>query len=298
MWLRVLLVVLAILVVIIGYFALQGFLVVNRIERVDLDESLRSPTGDFVNYLLVGSDTREGMEVEGPAGSRADTMIVLRVSSEETLMMSIPRDLWVTIADTGQSGRINGAFNRGPGNLIDTISLNLNVPIHHYMEVNFESFSGLVDAIGGVTIHFDHPARDVKSGLDIAQAGDVLLNGEQALAFVRSRNYVETIDGQERLDPRADIGRQERQQKFLNTVFSELGATRNPVALLRAGDSLSHELVMDSAFGMSDAWQLVRRLGGGSPETLVLPTYNTTQGNALVLGLVENEAQAVLARFR
>lgn len=298
MWVRVVLLVVAVLGIVLAYFVIQGLLIVNRIDRVELDESLQTPTGDFVNYLLVGSDTREGMEVEGPAGSRADTIIVLRVSNDETLMMSIPRDLWVTIADTGKSGRINGAYNRGPGNLIDTITINLGIPIHHYMEVTFASFSGLVDTLGGVTLHFEHPAYDEKSGLHIEQSGDVTLNGEQALAYVRSRNYVEVINGEHRRDPRADIGRQERQQRFLNTVFSEMGSTRNPLQLMRAGDALSNELVMDSAFGSSDAFQLVRRLSGGNPETVVLPTYNFTQGNAHVLGLVEGEAEAALVRFR
>ena len=110
-------------------------------------------------------------------------------------MMSIPRDLWVEVADTGEMGRINGAYNRGPANLVQTVKNNLDVPVNHYMEVGFGSFVGLVDAIGGVTINFPNPVFDPGSGLNVTTSGDVTLDGQQALAYARARNYTEIIDG-------------------------------------------------------------------------------------------------------
>ena len=85
---------------------------------------------------------------------------------------------------------------------------NLGIPINRYMEVDFVTFAGLVDAVGGVNIDFPYPAFDTQSGLDIKQTGASKLNGEQALAYVRSRHYTEIKeDGKPHEDPTADLGR-------------------------------------------------------------------------------------------
>src|SRR5690606_33357146 len=152
---RWLLVALAVLLLgLLGVLA-WGWITWSRIETVDLDDVLDPVTGDEVNYLLVGSDARDELDPEGDSGvtgKRSDTLILLRTSSEGSRMMSIPRDLWVTIADTGVEGRINGAYNRGPANLVATVRSSLDVPVHHYVEIGFASFVGLVDSLGGVTM--------------------------------------------------------------------------------------------------------------------------------------------------
>jgi len=273
----------------------------DRIERIDLTDVLDPVSGVGTNYLLVGSDSREAFDPEGSSGvtgRRSDTIIVLRITPEGSSMMSIPRDLWVTVASTGKQGRINGAYNDGPANLVTTVKDNLNIPINHYMEVGFGSFAGLVDAVGGVTINFAHPASDTESGLVVDVAGDVTLNGQQALAYARSRNYTEVIDGEQVLEPTADLGRQQRQQMFLRTALSEVGATRNPFTLVRVADSMSSELIIDSGLGFGEAISFVRRLGSSDPATVILPTEGVRRGDAAVLVLIEPDAQAVLQGFR
>lgn len=273
----------------------------NKIQRVDLAGVLDPVSGDSTNYLLVGSDSREAFDPEGSSGvtgRRSDTLIVLRTTPTGSSMMSIPRDLWVTIASTSKPGRINGAYNDGPANLVRTVQQNLNIPINHYMEVGFGSFAGLVDAIGGVTIEFANPAFDDQSGLVVDTAGPVTLDGTQALAYARSRNYTEVIDGREVTEPTADLGRQQRQQQFLRTALKEVGATRNPLTLLRVADSMSSELIIDSDLGFSEALRFVRKLGSSDPATVVLPTEGVRKGNAAVLVLLEPEAQVVLQGFR
>lgn len=258
-------------------------------------------TGDAVNYLLVGSDSRDELDPEGESGvtgRRSDTLILLRTSPEGSAMMSIPRDLWVTRADTGQEGRVNGAYNAGPANLVLTVKQNLDVPIHHYVEVGFASFVGLVDAVGGITIEVPHPAVDRASGLVIPEAGAVTLDGTQALAYARSRHYTELIDGAEVVEPTADLGRQQRQQLFLRAALSEVGSTRNPVALGRVANAMSSELIVDSGLGFLDAARLVRRLGSSDPETVILPTEGVRRGGNAVLVTVEPDAQVVLDMFR
>lgn len=292
------------LALIIGY-GMWVWTSYRGIDRVDLGDALDPVAGDTTNYLLVGSDSRENLDPEAPdaaeptvSGRRADTIIVLQVGPEGSLMMSVPRDLWVENPATGKNGRINGTYNDGPANLVNAVRQNLVIPIHHYAEVDFASFAGLIDAVGGITIDFPHPAFDPGSGLDVQTAGPVTLDGTQALAYVRARNYTEIIDGEPVKDPTADIGRQERQRQFLVTALSEVGSERNPIALGRAAAALSGGLTVDTALGFTDALSLARRLGGSTPETLVLPTSGARIGGASVLLLQEQQAQPVLDRFR
>lgn len=289
---------LVVLLLIAGVWTWRTF---DRIERVDLSGVLDPVAGDATNYLLVGSDSRAELDPEGDSGvqgTRADTMILLRTTPEGSQMMSIPRDLWVEVADTGEMGRINGAYNRGAANLVSTVKANLGIPVNHYMEVGFGSFAGLVDAVGGVTIDFPNPAFDPASGLSVPTAGPVTLDGQQALAYARSRTYTEVVDGREVTDPTADLGRQERQQTFLRTAMAEVGATRNPLTLMRVAGAVSSELVTDSGLGPGEALSLVRRLGSGDPATVVLPTVGARRGAASVLVLDQPAADEVLAGFR
>ena len=103
--------------------------------------------------------------------------------------MSFPRDLWVNIAGGHGMAKINAAFNYGP-QTVDRhpASRTSASTIHHYLDVNFESFRGIVDAIGRVPVYFPYPARDLKTGLHFFVGGCLDLSGTQALEYVRSRS--------------------------------------------------------------------------------------------------------------
>jgi len=285
-----------------GVWAYRSF---STVGRVDLSGVLSPVSGDSLNYLLVGSDSREGLDPDAAVGAppsvtgkRSDTIIVMRVTPAGTAMMSIPRDLVITDAATGRKGRINGSYNAGPANLVRTVQQNLNIPVHHYMEVGFDSFAGLVDAVGGVTIDVPNPAFDKKSGLRLEQAGPNTLDGRQALAYVRSRTYTEIINGQPRTDPTADLGRQQRQQQFLRTALSEVGATRNPFVLARAANAMTSGLTLDNELGFITAARLGRKLSGANPLSVVLPTVPSRLGSAQVLVLNQPSADQILGGFK
>jgi LCP family protein required for cell wall assembly len=287
---------------------LYGRSVFNRIEKVQVSDVL-SHGGDGTNYLVVGSDSRDPEAIaeaglnpdafgDDGTSQRSDTMLLLRFVDGEAKMMSIPRDLYVPIAETNGSAKVNSAYRGGPRRLILTIQQALGIPIHHYLEVDFVSFASLVDSIGGVTINFPNPAFDDNSGLKVDTAGPVELDGPQALAYVRSRHYVETIDGKQREDPTADLGRVTRQQAFLKAVFSKLGESRNPVTLARAASSASSGLRIDDAMGLTDAARLAWRLRSLDPTPVVLPVENGRNGAGAVLFLVQPAAEDALAQFR
>ncbi|HEX5946628.1 MAG TPA: LCP family protein, partial [Acidimicrobiales bacterium] len=182
-------VVLLVAVGVLGYGLWRWY----AVDKVDVDVA-EAEAGAPVNILLVGSDSRDGEGAAGDAevdGKRTDTIMIMRLDpqSEQVAVLSLPRDLWLPIADTGESARINSAYN-APGEeqvLVDTIRDELQIDINHWIEVDFAGFRELVDSIGGVTLYFDHALRDRDAGLHVYDLGCVHLDGETALAYARSR---------------------------------------------------------------------------------------------------------------
>lgn len=261
------------------------------------------------NYLLVGSDSREGVE-EGSdfgaigttgdvGGRRSDTIMVLRQERNGgAALISLPRDLWVEIAGTGESQRINSAYTEGPERLAATVSQSLEIPVHHYVEVDFQGFKDIVDDLGGVEVCVPLGARDSKSGLQL-NPGCQVLDGVQALAFARSRAY-EQWDGTEWvLDPRADLGRIERQQLFMRAVVD--GALRKlQSSPFSSGDviaAVTASVRIDERLDPVKAGEALRQAAEVGLRTYRLPVYDDTVGDAAILRLGD-DADEVLAYFR
>jgi LCP family protein required for cell wall assembly len=274
--------------------------VFDKIEKVDVTAQLGDSTA--TNYLLVGSDNgKEGGEQrEGIAGARSDTIMVLRIQGGKARMLSLNRDLWVDNPATGEKGRLNATYNAGPANLIAAVTQNFGIPIDRYIEIDFVSFSGLVDSFGGIDVEFANPAFDLASGLDVKQAGLNHLDGTQALAYVRSRHYAEMIDGQPRLEGGLpDVNRTRRQQVFLRAIMAKAGAKRNPFTLMSAADKMSNGLRVDDDMTMLQAARFAWDMGKLDAETVPLPVApRTTDGGAAVLDVSQPDGEAVLAQFR
>ncbi|MGH9274180.1 MAG: LCP family protein [Acidimicrobiales bacterium] len=277
---------------------------------LDQDEA----PGDPQNFLLVGTDSAEGLAPgspelagrEGVAGERTDTMMILRVDprTEDAWLLSIPRDLWVPIAETEGRQRINTAFNEGgPGRLIKTIQGALGVDIHHYVQVDFAGFRDLVAVIDGVEVYFKYAARDRNSGLDVEQPGCVMLNPDQALAYVRARHYQSYRNGRWRTDPTGDLGRISRQQDFIVRALRRAvdKGIRNPVTLDNLVDAALDTVTVDDLLKAEDIVDLAARFRGFNPDLLdryALPVENDTVGGASILRLLDTKAQPILDLFR
>jgi polyisoprenyl-teichoic acid--peptidoglycan teichoic acid transferase len=285
--------------------------------RTDLDvqEALQEadPGAEVENYLLVGSDSRANADPNSPdyggiggadttEGQRSDTIMVLRHNrvTGEAGLLSLPRDLWVKISDTGKHNRINSAFGHGTDVLVNTITENLGIPIHHYVQVDFNGFKQLVDAIGGVNACFEYPTRDKNTGLSVGTPGCYELDGLTGLQYTRSRHYEEFKDAEWQEDGRGDLSRIDRQQKFIvaavNKAVGRLG--ENPFViddLLRAAQD---SVVVDPGLDLISVAKRFGDLVGKNLITLQVPVENEMiDGNAVLL-LDEDEAQPVLDYFR
>ena len=287
---------------------------VGGVDRIaDLDDVLVAVDGPAVNYLLIGSDSREGIEEGGGdfaatggaddvGGRRSDTIIVLRQEEDGNgaALLSLNRDLWVEQSDTGAMDRINAAYNRGANVLAATITQNYGIPINHVVDVDFRGFKQIVDTIGGTTVCFMHPSRDVKSGLD-QPAGCNLLGGEQALAYARSRTFQELVDGDWRTDGSADLGRVRRQQGFISDTVNQTlqKLSSDPFLASRLIDATSGSMRLDPNLDPLSAAGTLRKAFGAGLTTYTLPSEVATIDGKSVLTLVDGErAQAILDYFR
>jgi polyisoprenyl-teichoic acid--peptidoglycan teichoic acid transferase len=282
---------------------------VSKVAKVAIDTSLLQAGG---NYLLIGSDSRAF--VNGPqdaqafgsaqqqTGQRSDTIMVAHIDDRTgtALLVSFPRDLWVAIPGMG-SAKINAAFNAGPQRVIQTIETDFDVPISHYLQVDFEGFRKMVNAIGTIPIYFPAPARDTKSGLAVSQAGCQHLNGDQALAYVRSRYYESFVNGHWKPDATSDLARIQRQQYFLRTLAQQTlhSAESSPWRASSLLDSILPNLQRDARLGLSSLRALAyafHRPGGVETETLPVTRQFIDGQDALALDTAK--AAPLLARLR
>jgi LCP family protein required for cell wall assembly len=276
------------------------------------------------NFLITGADNGAcvdpnspyapafGDEESGRVGERSDTIMVFRVdpAAKRMAVLSFPRDLYVTIADTGNRARINTAYRRDePQRLIDTIYENFGVGIDHFIQVDFCTFKTLVDAVGGIAVPFDYPARDRNTGLGVQAVGCVTLDGDHALAYVRSRKYeYEDPPGSNNWkdDESADLGRISRQQDFLRRTLSSLlakGLLNPSVARGLINSATGGNVVTDSELSPAKLLEFAGVLRDVEPGSIL--TYQIEAVDRMVSGAAVLEPriegdnmQAVLAMFR
>ncbi|KIZ16156.1 LCP family protein [Streptomyces natalensis] len=260
----------------------------------------RPPEGKGTTYLLVGSDSREGLtdsekhnlHTGSAGGGRTDSMILLHTGAAGTTMVSLPRDSWLTIPAytspmTGKrhapaKNKLNAAFSiGGPQMLVRTIEHNTGLKIDHYVEVGFAGFVNVVDAVGGVPLCLPRDLKDKKSGADLKK-GCHTLNGTAALAFVRQRHQ----------EAQGDLGRTQNQQKFLSALAHRAGeadTVLNPYALYSVLDAGLGTVVVDRDTGLLDLASLfkaVHGVAGGRGTRLNVPVsavgIHTPKGSAIL----------------
>jgi LCP family protein required for cell wall assembly len=278
------------------------------IPRVDAFAGLENrpkKESSAVNYLIVGSDTREGLSREEikrlkvggtdvAAGKRSDTMLLIHISKkrDKAAIISIPRDSYALIPEHNNSqgkvipaaySKINSAYNWGGAPLlIETLESMSDLRIDHYVEVNFVGFVRMVDALGGVEICTKKDIDDPKSHLTLP-AGTHVLDGIDSLKFVRTRVF----------DGLGDLGRMKRQQEFAGAMLrkaTSAGVLLNPVKMVDFINSALDSVVTDKGLSQGDLLTLgkqLRNLSASNVRTLTIPlqyyNYNKNGVSAAVL---------------
>jgi polyisoprenyl-teichoic acid--peptidoglycan teichoic acid transferase len=186
-----------------------------------------------LNVLLLGVDEREGDK------GRSDTMILMSLNPniDSMKMLSIPRDTYVNIPGHGMD-KINHSYAFGGVELsIQTVEEAFDVPVHFYGKVNMEGFEQGVDSLGGVTI--TNNMEFTQDGVYFP-TGEIHLNGEEALSYIRMRKN----------DPRGDMGRNERQREVITAAIDEAASftsiTKVGEILGILGNNVNTDLNMDN----------------------------------------------------
>lgn len=293
----------------------------SSIGRVEIPgDILISDTvpGEPVNFLLVGTDSGDGLDPDDPINigrdedprghGFADTIAVLRLDpvSRQAWVLPIPRDLVVPVSGSSNQ-RINVAhLIGGPTTLLETVNDFFDIQINHYIRVDFLGFREIVDQIGGVPVWFPNPTKSVATGLNIAVAGCHVLDGADSLRYVRPRkDYSEFIDGEWVVTGNTDFERIQRQQDFLVLALDraiQRGARdpRTMADLLQAG---SQSVVLDGELTLAELKDLGESFSSFNSDNitrfaLTVATRYTDDGVYVGEFLVDGVDTAALDVFR
>ena len=279
----------ALLLAIVGATAGYLWIRLGQIHRVHVNGIASAGSGNPETILVVGSDSRAGLSASQAkmygttsqvGGQRSDVILLVRVnpSTGAAAMLSIPRDTLVTLAGTGQKNRINASFGNGPGQLVQTIHQNFGIAVNDFVEVNFAGFQGVVNSVGGICVSFPYPAKDTMSGLNITKTGPQQLNGAEALALARSRDYEYYANGSWHYDGSGDLGRIDRQQTFLRVLAKKAVSSGifNPFRANSIIANAVHDLTVDDQLSDSQIVSLALRFRHLSPTSVPSYTLPTT----------------------
>jgi LCP family protein required for cell wall assembly len=253
----------------------------SKITKIDA-----MPTGDRPaetpgkTYLLVGSDSRQGLTPEqrrklgtgSTAGQRTDTIMLLHVpdSGGPPALVSIPRDSYVPIPGHGRN-KINAAFSfGGPKLLVRTIEDVTGLRIDDYVEIGFGGFVDVIDSVGGIEMCLPKAMKDKDAHINLP-AGCQELNGTNALGYVRARKS----------DPKGDLGRVERQREMVGAVAKKAvspGTVLNPFRYYSVATSGAEALTVDNGTGPLDLFKFARamqKVAGKDGVTLTVPVSDT-----------------------
>jgi len=248
-------------------------------EQALTDYPDRPGPGRGTNWLVVGSDSRQGLTAEqqqdlatgGDVGAgRTDTILLVHVpefgSSTRATMVSIPRDSYVPIPRHGKD-KINSAFAMGGAPLLtQTVEQATGLRLDHYAEIGFGGFAALVDALGGVTMCPTNPINDPLAGIDLP-AGCQKLDGRTTLGYVRTRDT-----------PRADLDRMVNQRQFVSALLHRVTSPEvwlDPSRWYTVPRAAAGALTVDHG---DHVWDLAR-LGWalhGSPTAMTVPIGELT----------------------
>ncbi len=250
---------------------------------------------DVRNILLIGSTDRCALTKQNPIfglcsqgvnGVNSDVVMILHLDPDHhrAAILSIPRDTFIPNARGAGSNKIDAALGdpggNGPSQLTDAIEQDFGIPITDFVELNFDTFQGVVTDLGGLNMYFPMPVYDSYSQLKVYSAGCQAVNGAEALAVVRARHlqYQPPADAgvppyNWPADPQSDLSRIRRDHEFLRVLAAAVAkkGLGNPITDLSLVNSVAPNLVVDTGFSPSDMAGLVLAFHAMNPDQV--PTY-------------------------
>ena len=285
---RILLITGSIVLVVLVVFGAMYFYLDSRIARNNalVDYANRPAAGAGTNWLITGSDSRAGLtrkqkrqlHTGSDAGHRSDTILILHIPSNggRAVLISLPRDSYVTIPGHGQN-KINAAYSfGGPQLLAKTVQDNTGLRIDHFIGIGFGGLVNVVDAVGGVRMCLPTSIHDQASGLNL-KAGCQTLDGAEALGYVRTRHQFAN----------QDLQREQNQRLFLRALLRKMTSPAtllNPFASLPAAFGAAGAVKVDKGTHLYQLLQLALALR--NPQTTTVPianaNYSTAAGDAVL----------------
>ena len=246
-------IVLTVLVLLVGGVAGYGYYLYSKIHRIDVRGLTAAPTtgkdAGTENILMVGSTDRCALTVQytayglcsqGVNGVNSDVVMILHLNSttHTVSILSIPRDLFVPNARKDGANKIDAALYQGPEQLVAAIQDDFGIPIQDYVELNFNTFANVVNALGGVNMYFPEPVYDSYSDLNQPAIGCIHLDGYHALQVVRARHLQYKPPGVTTTDAaywpqegQSDLARIRRDHEFLRVLATAVAKNglSNPI---------------------------------------------------------------------
>ena len=302
---------LCVLVLVIGSVAGYAWYLNHEIHRIDLKNLTSAPVkgvnAGTQNILMIGSTDRCALKVQNPAyglcsqgvnGVNSDVVMILHLNpaTHTVSILSIPRDLFVPNARKEGANKIDAGLYEGPDQLIAAIEEDYGIPIQHFVELNFDSFINVVNALGGVKMYFPEPVFDAYSGLNVQTTGCIDLNGTQALQVVRARHLQYKGPGVTTTDPyywpyetQSDLARIRRDHEFLRVLATAVKqkGLGDPFTDQQLVSGVAGQLTVDSGFQAGDMINLVlnyHNVDVNSAPQLTLPVQVDQFGNYIYKG--------------
>lgn len=285
----------------IGGVVVDYYYLGSLVKRVVVHHIQTIKPGATENILLIGSTTRCGLKVQsvayglcsqGVTGVNSDIDMIIHLDSATgaVSLLSIPRDLFIPNARILGANKIDAALYEGPSQLVAAIEEDFAIPINHYVELNFDTFASVVNALGGVRMYFPIPIYDQYSGLNIERPGCYLLNGVRALQVVRAR-HLQIQPNPSNHDPHSwpnealsDLARIRRTHEFLRVLATKVAqrGLGNPLTDQRLALSVLPDLTVDSGFAEHEMVALARTFAHtkiGNVPQLTYPTLEVEVGS-------------------
>lgn len=243
----------------------------GRENGSNLRDDKVNPQMDNVSILFIGIDDSEGRSFGENSRSDALMLATLNEKAKTVKLVSIPRDSYVYIDKVGYKTRINHAHAYGgPKATIETVEELLDIPVDYYVRMDFQAFMEVVDALGGVEVDVpfaisEQDSKDRAGAINLKK-GLQTLDGEQALAFARTRH----IDN--------DIERGKRQQEIMKSVMKKATKVQSVLKYGKVIDAVGSNMKTNMTFDEMKSLVDYGVSGNLSVETFTLKGTDSTGG--------------------